>query len=162
MTRLGLAENEYIHPIVAGIGLVLTAIGIYGLYRCLPPTASKINVATFGVALLGVLMGLVGLLGFFVPLPESLIGAALILPWIGLVGMGSVAISTRALGALSFAPLAVVVAGVGFAVTVDQGTVQNPATLTQLFLLLHHVCWLLVGIAIWTSSEDVPNQALPA
>jgi hypothetical protein len=147
MEDLGLSGNNFIHPFVAGIGLVCIGIGLYGLYRRLPPENKPISTIMFGISLLGVLLGLGGMLIFEQQLSSTLIGLALILPMLGSMGMGMIALSKKALGILSFAPLVIVAATIGIAATANTGP-SFPSTLTQLFVILHHLGWIILGIAL--------------
>lgn len=124
MQSLGLAGNDWIHPLLAGVGLLLTGLGLYDLYRRLPQGARPASTTAYGVVVIGVLLGVVGVLAMVLSLPDSLSGAGFILIWIGLAVMGLISLSTRALGGLSFAPLVIIAGVIGFAATAGDDHVR--------------------------------------
>jgi hypothetical protein len=75
--------------------------------------------------------------------------------------MGIIALRYRAMGVWRFVPLLLAVAWLGFILSIIQGfTVDSPVQLA--FLFLTGVCWLLLGIGLWTSAKQEAGPALPA
>jgi hypothetical protein len=163
MQRLGLSDNDWLHPLLAGMGLLLTGIGLYGLYRRLPQRARPASTMAYGAVLFGVLLGMVGFITFMRPFSAPFISASFILLWIGLAVMGLISLSTRALGELSFVPLLIIAGAIGIAATVgDFATTGRVQIVTQLFLALYHISWLMLGIALWKAQEDKAGPPLLA
>jgi hypothetical protein len=75
----------------------------------------------------------------------------------GIAGMGIIALRYRAMGVWRFVPLLIAVAWLGFILSL---TVDSPVQLA--FLFLTGVCWLLLGIGLWTSAKEEAGPALPA
>jgi hypothetical protein len=77
---------------------------------------------------------------------------------VGIAGMGGIAISKRALGRLSFVPLAqaAILAGIFFTGGDSGG---DPLQIT--FTVLFGISWMLLGVALWNPREDTPGAALP-
>ena len=140
---LGLPDHDLVHPILAGIGLVLMGFGLYRLYRELPRTvASKAGLA---LALLGVFLGIMAMIGRDLETPEILIVAVFALPPIGLAVIGVVALKNRSLGRLSFLPMGIAATFLGLVVTAS----SRPENLeAQVFFTHTYVGWVLLGVAI--------------
>lgn len=152
---LGLPDGNYVHPILAGIGLLLMGLGLYGLYRQLPPTlASKLGLA---LAIVGVSIGILGMITWNQAISESLILPAFILPEIGLAVMGVVALTNRSLGRLSFVPLAIVAGGGGLLITAADGAGLTRLA-TQVFLMLSCAGWIALGAAMILNQPEEPVE----
>jgi hypothetical protein len=136
--------------------LLLMTVGLAGLYQRLPASLRLGSRLAFGVALIGLLLMLAFALGL------SLAGTDLF--WntlwlvfltviVGIAGMGVIAISKRALGRLSFVPLAQAAFLLGIFLTVgDSGPDRT-------FSVLYGISWVLLGFALWSTSEDAPGPA---
>jgi hypothetical protein len=143
--------------------LLFMAVGLAGLYRRLPPSLRLGNTLAFGVTLIGLLFMLAVAIGFILTdgdgdLFWNTVLAAFLAVIVGIAGMGVIAISKRALGRLSFIPLAqaAFLAGTFFAT----GVGGNPLHVT--FTVLFGISWMLLGVALWNTREDAPGPALPA
>jgi hypothetical protein len=60
---------------------------------------------------------------------------------------------------LSFVPLAQAAFLVG---TFFTGGGSGPDPLQITFTVLFGICWMLLGVALWSTREDAPGPALPA
>jgi len=151
---------------------LLMAVGLAGLYQRLQASLRLGSRLTFGVALLGLLIMLAVALLSSIPIPGAtnfffgtLWGVlVLFLPVIaGFAGMGVIAIYTRALGRLSFVPLAQAALMLGVCLTLSDSGPDRPAPPAQTtFLVLFGISWILLGFALWSTPEDTPGQELPA
>lgn len=147
--------------------LLLMVVGLAGLYQRLQTSMRLGSRLAFGVALMGlVIMLAVGLGVSFIAgaadfFFNTLWGVLVVfLPVIaGFAGMGVIAISTRALGRLSFVPLAQAVSFLGILFTMSESG-SDPAQI--IVLVLFGISWVLLGFALWSTSEDAPGPALPA
>jgi len=142
--------------------LLLMAVGLAGIYRRLPTSLRLGNTLAFGVALIGLLLMLVGALGLSLT-EADLFWNTMVVAWmtvtVGIAGMGGIAISKRALGRLSFVPLAQAAFLVGIFFTGgDSG--GDPLQIT--FTVLFGISWMLLGVALWNTREDAPGPVLPA
>lgn len=151
---IGLADFRFIHPIMAGIGLLLMAFGVYGLYRRLP--AHIASTLAFSFTLLAILAGIVLLVMWEQDVPEFLSLVAFASPPIGVAMMGAIALARKSLGNLSFAPLLPLVGFVGVALTFPE--VGGISPMTRAFLALHHVGWVLLGIALMMRQPEEPSE----
>jgi hypothetical protein len=144
---------------------LLWAIALGGLYRRLPAASHPGNKVTFAIAEIGLLLAVIGFLILRFTDSEGIASMAYIGGNIGIIpgiaGMGIIALRYRAMGVWRFVPLLLAVAWLGFILSIIQGfTMDSPVQLA--FLFLTGVCWLLLGIGLWTSARDVPGPALPA
>jgi hypothetical protein len=142
--------------------LLLMAVGLAGLYRRLPASLRLGNTLAFGVTLIGLLLMLVSALGLSLTEGDlfwNMIVVAFLTLIVGIAGMGVIAISKRALGRLSFVPLAQAAFLVG---TFFTGGGSGPDPLQITFTVLFGICWMLLGVALWSTREDAPGPALPA
>jgi hypothetical protein len=142
--------------------LLLMAVGLAGLYRRLPASPRLGNTLAFGVALIGLLLMMASGLGLSLTDADlfwNILWVALLTVIVGIAGMGGIAISKRALGRLSFVPLAQVAFLVG---TIFTGGDSGPDPLQITFTVLFGISWMLLGVALWNTREDVPGPALPA
>jgi hypothetical protein len=79
----------------------------------------------------------------------------------GIAGMGIIALRYRVMGVWRFVPLLLAVAWLGFILSLIMGfTMDSPVQVA--FLFLYGVCWLMLGIGLWTSAKEEPGPALPA
>ncbi len=145
----------------------LMAVGLAGLYQRLQASLGLGSRLAFGVGLIGLLIMLAVALGSsFIPGTAdfffgTLWGAlALFLPvTAGIAGMGVIAIYTRALGRLSFVPLAQAASFLGIFLTAS----ESPDPVQTTFLILFGISWVLLGFALWSTAEDpTGGPALPA
>jgi hypothetical protein len=140
--------------------LLLMAVGLTGLYRRLPASLRLGNRLAFGVALIGLLLMLVSALGLSLTEADifwNTMVVAFLTVIVGIAGMGVIAISRRALGRLSFVPLAQAAFLLGIFSTGDSG--GEPLQVT--FIVLFGISWMLLGVALWNAHEDAPGPALP-
>lgn len=160
----GLADGVYIHPLIAAVGLIATVIVLAALYQRLPQHTDPKSRWFFRIALAGLILGLIGLLGFFWPTQAWLfagVGGGFLLPLIALIGLGYYSFVNEVLGVLSFTPLAVSVATIAVFVTADYAAgVDKP--IGQLFTLLYIVCWVLLGIGLLLPTEVDSGRPVPA
>jgi hypothetical protein len=152
---------------------LLIAIGLFGLYRSLSAGGqSGRKTALFGVALAGELMLLASAIGGLLigasmndpginPILAVLLGAGLLVMVIGLAGMGIVAISEKALGALSFAPLLLAIGLVGVVVSiVIDVTGSGSDSVRNISDLVAIGSWLVFGAALWSTPASAADAAL--
>jgi hypothetical protein len=145
--------------------LLFMAVGLAGLYRRLPTNVSPGNALAFGVTLTGLLLMLAGVLGIVLTNADlDLAWTALVVGFltmiVGIGAMGGIAISKRALGRLSFVPLAQAASLLAIFLTGGESG-PDPAQIT--FSVLFGISWVLLGFALWRSTgEDAPGPALPA
>lgn len=142
--------------------LLFMAVGLAGLYRRLPTSLSLGNALAFGVTLMGLLLMLAAALGLVLAgadLAWTILTVSFPIVMVGIGGMGVIAISKRALGRLSFVPLAQAAFLPGIFLTGgDSGL--DPAQIT--FIVLFGISWILLGFALWSTHQDAPDPALPA
>ena len=141
--------------------LLFMAVGLAGLYRRLPASLRLGNTLAFGVALIGLLLMLVSALGLSLTEADlfwNIMVVAFLTVIVGIAGMGVIAISKRALGRLSFVPLAQAAFLVG---TFFTGGDSGPDPLQITFTVLFGISWMLLGVALWNAHEDAPGPALP-
>ena len=142
--------------------LLFMAVGLTGLYRRLPASLNLGNRLAFGVALIGLLLMLVSALGLGLTEADcfwNIMVVAFLTVIVGIAGMGVIAISKRALGRLSFVPLAQAAFLAG---TFFTGGDSGPDPLQITFTVLFGISWMLLGVALWSTREDAPGPALPA
>jgi hypothetical protein len=144
---------------------LLWAIALTGLYRRLPAASHPGNKVTFAIAGISLLLTGIGFLILHFTDSVGIVSMAYIAGYpgmgLGIAGMGIIALRYRALGAWSFVPLLLAGAFLGFIASIIQGfTVDSPVQLA--FLFLTGVCWLLLGIGLWTSAKEEAGPALPA
>jgi tryptophan-rich sensory protein len=151
---LGLPDGDMVHPILAGFGLLLMGIGLYGLYRLLPRTlASKIGLA---VALIGVAIGIMGMILWNQMNTQTFVLASFVLPTLGLAIMGLVAFRDRSLGRLSFIPLLISASFVVMLITAEN-SVDNQ--ITRILLILSYLGWIFLGAAmVLNHSSEEPSE----
>ena len=142
--------------------LLFMAVGLAGLYRSLPASMRLGNTLAFGVALIGFLLMVVAAIGLSLTEADLFwytMTVAFLTVIVGIAGMGVIAISKRALGRLSFVPLAqaAFLAGIFFT-----GGDSETDPLQISFIVLFGISWILLGVALWTKREDAPGPALPA
>lgn len=160
--------------LMALVGILLVAIGLFGLYQRLPAGGrSNGHTIAFGAALAGDLMIMASAIGGLLsgasftaagqyPILAALLGAGILLITLGLAGMGIMAISAKALGALSFAPLLLAIALVGYVVSVGVDIGADNGLLRTIADVVTIGCWLLLGVALWTAKEPEADPALQA
>jgi hypothetical protein len=151
---------------------LLMAVGLAGLYQRLSASQRLASRLAFGVALMGLLIMLAVALFLLIPVPDAanfffgtLWGVLVaFLPIIaGFAGMGVIAISTGALGRLSFVPLAQAAFMLGILFTLSDSGPNRPTPPAQTtFLVLFGISWILLGFALWSTPEDAPSPELPA
>jgi hypothetical protein len=144
---------------------LLWAIALTGLYRRLPAASHPGNKVTFAIAGISLLLASIGFLILYFTDSVDIASMAYIGGNIGIIpgiaGMGIIALRYRAMGVWRFVPLLLAVAWLGFILSIIQGfTVDSPVQLA--FLFLTGVCWLLLGIGLWTSAKQEAGPALPA
>jgi hypothetical protein len=160
----------YVLAVVALLSGLLMGVGLGGLYRCLPTSTRPANRLTFGLSLLGlVLYNAVAIILFLTGqnrLEEFTLIAvygSFFAYYLGIAGMGLIAISRQALGRWNFAPLAVGALGLLFVVVVPKvvgGLAQNFPVIT--LLTLYGISWLLLGVGLWSSHEEPLVRERPA
>ena len=136
-----------------GAGLLL-GFGLFGLYKCLPPTFGRLNTLTFCAALFGLLMSHFSAVAIvWTDNSESLWITALFmgLSIIGFAGMGIIAMANQSLGRLSFTPLLALVA------TLSLFSLYNNQTFSSLWVIVlsfYAGSWILLGIALWQAYRE--------
>lgn len=63
--------GDLAHPLLAWLGLVIMAIGLFVLYRQLPPNQPSANKIAFGATASGIGVAMFFTLGLIVPIPMS-------------------------------------------------------------------------------------------
>ncbi|WP_420631351.1 hypothetical protein [Candidatus Leptofilum sp.] len=134
----------------------LLALRLFGLYKCLPATESRLNTVAFAASVSGLLLSNIGsVILVWSSNPRSnwdnmiFIGLGL---WImGFAGMGAIALVNRTLGRLSFTPLLAVVAltGMGSLYGTDP---TSPIGIT--LLTTYAASWILLGVALWQANRE--------
>ena len=151
---------------LAVITALLMVLGLFGLYKCLPTTIGHLNTLAFMAAAGGLLTLHVGwVIGvwtnnfgnrFDVAAAASFVFATL---WLaGFIGMGILAMTTRALGRWSFTPLLVVATFV-MAVSFGMGVPPNSFMVTVL-VSIYAMSWLLLGVALWQTHQEPQEPGL--
>jgi hypothetical protein len=145
---------------------LLMAVGLAGLYQRLPASLRLGSLLAFGVALMGLLLMLASALGislitgfedfFFNTLWVLLVVFLSVIG--GFASMGVIAIYTRALGRLSFVPLAQAASFLGIFLTMS----ESPDPVQTTFLVLFGICWILLGFALWSTQEEIVGPEVPA
>lgn len=162
---LGFADGTYIHPLIAAIGLMGTALVLAALYQRLPQQARPASTWLLRGGIAGVGLSLIGLLGFLFPAQGSLfagVGLGLLLILVALAGMGYLSMKYKVLGVASFAPLAIVVTTFGLALTAGfDAPVPVDSPINQLFTVLYVLCWLLLGVALLAGTDAGREQPIP-
>lgn len=162
LDSVGLTNVPYIHPILAEIGLMLSIIGLLGIYRQMPASTRPANILTTAVAIFGTSAAMVSILDLAIPLPTSvatLASMGYIGFFVGFAGMGIIVAATGTLGRWRFVPLALLVSLMIAVFSVQGNPVESPTLLARSFLVVYAVCWLVLGVALWTARE---KQAAPA
>lgn len=161
-------QAKYVIVAVLAIAMfMLWAIALAGLYRQLPAASHTGKKVTFAIVLFSLLLSVIGLL----VLPLTPFGLTIILlGYFGLglsvAGMGIIALRYGALGTWSFVPLLLAVLWLGFLVSYIQGfssqdfLMDSPLELA--FGLLLGISWILLGVALWTSTKEEAGPALLA
>jgi hypothetical protein len=162
---LGLADGIYIHPLIAAIGLIATVTVLAGLYQRLPNHSHPTSTWLLGIAIVGLFLGLIGLLGFFSPAGAWWVfvglGGGFLLPFIALIGLGYYVFVNKALGLLSFTPTAVVMTTLAIALTADlPAGIDRP--INQVFVVLYILCWFFLGLGLMRGTEADAGQPVPA
>jgi len=143
---------------------LLMAVGLTGLYRCLPASLGPANGLVFAAALLGTLLLTAGSIGLFL-VDYAIASAAMVAGFYatlaGIAGMALITIFKRALGPWSSVPLFLTASLLGFLLTMSDAM---GGSVDLIFTVLYGVGWLLLGVALWAraSTNDVPGPALPA
>ena len=140
----------------------LLGLGLFGLYKCLPETHSRLNRFAFTASVGGLLMSNIGaviLVWSSNPLSnwDQVIFIGLGLWIMGFAGMGTIVLINRMLGRLSFTPLLAVVAltGMGSLYGTDP---TSPIGIT--LLTAYAVSWLLLGVALWQTHKEPQEPGL--
>ena len=162
---LGVASIIY-GPAPFTISLLVTVpllgLGLFGLYKCLPATESRLNTVAFAASVSGLLLSNSGsVILVWLDNPRSnwdqviFIGLGL---WImGFASMGAIALVNRRLGRLSFTPLLAVVALTGMGSL--YGT--DPTSPIGIMLLTAYATsWILLGVALWQTHKEPQEPGL--
>ena len=151
VAALGLAGSDWSHPVIAGLGLVLTGVAWTGWYRRIEGRQFVARVA-IGVVWVGIALGLVSLVGFFRPPWEDwflLLGIGGALMWAGVLAMQTTVIR-GARSALDFVPFALVASLVGVMVAYsaeDRFSVDGPVT--RVVVAIHVSLWIALAVSLW-------------
>ena len=132
----------------------LLGLGLFGLYKCLPATESRLNIFAFAASVSGLLLSNIAFLVWLAN-PRSnwdnMIFIGLGLWLMGFAGMGAIALVNRRLGRLSFTPLLAVVALTGG----GSLYVTDPNSPIWITLLTAYVAsWILLGVALWQANRE--------
>jgi len=140
----------------------LLGLGLFGLYKCLPATESRLNIFAFAASVSGLLLSNIAFLVWLAN-PRSnwdnMIFIGLGLWLMGFAGMGTIALVNRRLGRLSFTPLLAVVAltGGGSLYSTD------PTSLIGVTLLTAYAAsWILLGVALWQAHREPQEPGILA
>ncbi len=147
-------------------GLLLIAVGLVGLHRCIAGGGNRGSTLGFGMALIGLLLIISPVVATLITgveesdAPPVLVIAGVIIMVLGMVAMGIITISRKALGALSFVPLTLAGSYIGFLVSFGL-TRNDPSVefLVPIFINLTMLCWLLLGVALWIGREETAEVA---
>jgi len=148
-------------------GLLLIAVGLTGLHLQFRAGESRGSVTAIGLALAGVLLVLSNMVIRLVNGPEEvgampfLVIPGMLLLVVGLVVMGVSALSRKALGTLSFVPLALAVSYVSLMISL--GLILNNPSLVYIAKIVHLLVilgWLLLGAGLWFGREETAETAL--
>ncbi|MGR2751370.1 hypothetical protein [Agromyces arachidis] len=164
------SSDVAVHPTIVLVGALLTAIGLVALVRRLSAataaTASTLRIAAVagctmvglgGAAMFGYVLPSVALRDAFDLVGGILVGPGFLAILGVLIAAGVIAVRTRALGALSFAPLAVAgslvlllgVALIGFASGAPmEAFLRGPAMVVAVWLVPATSVLLAVGLAV--------------
>ncbi|MFP5331216.1 MAG: hypothetical protein ACLGHX_02475 [Acidimicrobiia bacterium] len=151
VTALGLAGSDWTHPVIAGVGLVLTGVAWTGWYRRIDGRRWVARVA-IGAVWAGIALALVSLVGFFRPPWEDwflLTGIGGALMWAGVLAMQAAAIR-QARTALDFVPFALVASLVGVMVAYsaeDRFALDGPVT--RVVVAIHVALWMALAAGLW-------------
>ncbi len=147
-------------------GLLLIAVGLVGLHRCIAVGGNRGSTLGFGMALIGLLLIISPVVATLITgveesdAPPVLVIAGVIIMVLGMVAMGIITISRKALGALSFVPLTLAVSYIGFLVSFGlTGNDPSVEFLVPIFINLTMLCWLLLGVALWIRREETAEVA---
>jgi hypothetical protein len=154
---------------------LLMGVCLGGLYRRLPTSSHPANRLTFGLSLLGLVLNNTILIPLYVTMTSRLDEFSLIAVYgsffayfLGIAGMGLIAMSGRALGRWSFTPLAVGALGLLFIVGVivvaprEVGGSMAQGFPVIALLALYGISWLLLGIGLWSTHEEPLVREQPA
>lgn len=151
VAALGLAGSDWSHPVIAGLGLVLTGVAWTGWYRRIDGRPWVARVA-IGAVWVGTALGLVSLVGFFRPPWEDwflLTGIGGALMWAGVLAMQTTVIR-RVRTAWDFVPLALVVSLIGVMVAYsaeDRFALDGPVT--RVIVAIHVSLWIALALGMW-------------
>jgi len=152
--------NELVRLLVALPGLLLSAVGLTGLYQYLHAAKSRASMLAFGLVLAGYLLIASNIIIRLVigleetsPMPFLLFPGIICL-MVGLTAMAVITLSHRVLGALSFAPVALV-GGLVALMSAAGVTANKPSILylVNIFSSLAILGWVLLGAALWQASR---------
>jgi len=147
------------------LSLPMLALGVYGLYRRLPPRTAAANTLAIVAAEVGLLLFIGGILVMFLTdweaAWEAMIPAGAVLTGLAIAGQGVIALVTRSLGRWSVVPLILGVAHPALMFTAGAGTSPSAVMFSAAVLLIG---WVLLGAALWTyqSERGEPGPGLPA
>jgi hypothetical protein len=146
-----------------------------GLYRRLPTSSRPANRLTFGLSLIGLVLNITILIPLYMTMTSRLDEFSLIAVYgsffayfLGIAGMGLIALSGRALGRWSFTPLAVGALGLLFiAVVLVAAPREIGGSMAQVFpalalLVLYGISWMLLGVGLWSTHEEPLVRERPA
>jgi hypothetical protein len=137
------------------LNVPLLVVGLASLYRRLPTISRPASTISFGVSLSGLLLYNVSYAGLILPIvpgrwaePATAIGfAGLYAMLLGIAVMGIMALSSKALGRWSFAPLVLAASGAGWVFGYS------------IMLLLYAVGWILLGISLWNAPQPATEDS---
>ncbi len=159
-----LAATQFvILALIVVVMFLMWALALGGLYRRLPTVSHHGNKASFAISIISILLSVIGLLILFLTeVGLTLIGFGYFGLGLGIAGMGIIAFRHRVMGVWRFVPLLLAVVWLVFIIVyfIQDFMMESPVAVA--LILLNGVCWLLLGIGLWTSAKDEAGPALQA
>jgi hypothetical protein len=160
--------------LLALVGMALVAFGIFGLYRRMSAEAPSRKITlVFGITLTGLLLIMASaVVGLFsgvspsdpgeMPFLAASLALGMVILTAGLIGIGLVTLSERALGGLSFAPLLLALTMVGYVASIALAIADPTGDPLAFFDVATIGGWLLFGLALWAAKDRLADSTLPA
>lgn len=153
------ATNQLLMSLV---GMMLVVLGLAGLHLQLRASGSRLSAGAYGLSLLGFAVIISPVLFVLVTQPETtdaafrIVIAGAICVVLGLVFMGVITLARKALGPLSFVPLALAIGYLVLVILIQlRQTVPSIRFLIPIFITLDMLCWLLLGAALLLRNQQM-------